>query len=106
MSEETKKKIAQTVRDYIALYPEEYKAFQAQMKTRQEDLISDYAEVEGDHVMTRALLEVPETLNWLIKHKLSDEEWDEFTKDDASKTSPGQRWFARKFPAFRVTKDV
>ncbi len=70
------------------------------------ELADNFAQVKGDHVMTRALIDMPETLHYALKTKLTDDEWKEFTDDDQSNTSPGQRWFAKTFQDFRVTSEV
>lgn len=106
MTPEIKKKITEVVKQYTTFYPEEFAAFKKQMADTQYKLNDPYGQTKGDNVITRVLVDMPETLFVLIKLKLTDDEFKKFTEDDSSKTSPGQRWFARTFPAFRVTKDV
>lgn len=91
-------KIDTAVRKYIETYPIEYQNFRKQQNFKRANLNNDWAEVNGhEGVVIRALVEYPESLNFLIKMVLDDAEFLQFREDKY------QIWFGNKFADFRVT---
>lgn len=93
--EATKKHIERIVEQYIKQFSEEYRIFQRAMDMKRSMTRDEYASVDGSDEM-RGILEMPETLSTMLIMDLNEEETEWFT------TKAGARWFARKFPAFKL----
>lgn len=97
---DTKEHIEKLVRDYTTLCQEEYGAFCASNKIKQNNTSDDFAELKGTDYLVRKLYEIPETLHTILKAQLSSEDWVWFNSQEGSK------WFAKKFKAFRAAQRV
>lgn len=86
--------------DYIKMFPEEYKLFLKHIEQLRGGLKEDFATLPGAHAIHRQLLEMPEKLSVMIGKKLDDVERASF------KEKENQRWFAREFSQFAVSKNV
>ena len=100
MSPETKTLVKEVVKEYIRVLPDEYEAFTKAQEMSRKELKDELARVKGDHVLERRLHEMPETLFFSIKARLTDEQFAEFT------TIEGNRWFAKTFISFRSGYEV
>jgi len=98
---EAKIKIEECVTEYKQVFTEEYILFkQFVIDNRKELRDEDYGSVEGDHIVERKLLEMPETFYAFLLKALTSEEFKWF------KTKTGHRWFARKFNEFCLVKKI
>ena len=102
MNQKTKAKIKGLVSSYIKLFPEEFEIVKTFIREKKEVLRNEYADMNdtGGAIMRRALYEIPDTLDAMLKQHLTEEE----LLDLSSKE--GGRWFAKNFPPFRITKDI
>lgn len=109
ISPETKLAVSSTVTDYQRLCPVEYGLFCDEQKVRRDKqatatgaLVTERKthRAIGGSVVERLVMEIPETLDGMIKLRLTDEQWTEFT------SKSGARWFARSFPHFRPIDKV
>lgn len=90
-------KITESVKQYVKLFPEEYRVFKKETATKrslQADKKLGQAKNEG--IVERLVLEVPENLDQMIQTMLSPEEWKWFISKD------GVIWFANEFESFRI----
>ena len=89
------------VKQYIRLFPQEYKDFRFGVKEKQRDLNTKFAEVKGpEEIVERLLYEVPETLWNLINMKTTADEHKWLSSKE------GAHWFAREFEHFRISSEV
>lgn len=96
---EYQEKVKLIVEEYTKLFPEEFKAFK-KAHTVELEMNKDKFASTGMDTITRKLYEIPETLFAMLKTRLSDEDWAEFT------TKQGSRWFAKSFKPFRASEKV
>lgn len=102
----TKNKIKDAVSEYIRLFPNEYAAFLASHRMKANNLQNDFAELKGSDQMVRHLVDVPETLFFIIKRNLNEQEYAWlYSLDDYKGKRAGMAWFLRAFPQFKITKD-
>lgn len=101
--ESAKKKITRCVAEYIKLFPDEYKLFQAQVKEKRGQLFNEWGEValgsQDNLAIERQLLETPEKLHYAIVRILTTEE------EKWKNSKKGIAWFMKTYPAFNVTKE-
>lgn len=96
-----KEKIEGIVDRYIEENADEFNDFKLSKRTRYENLDnSEFAKVKNSETLQVLLHEVPEVLHNMLWNELSEEEWDFYISRE------GSRWFARKFPIFRVGDKV
>jgi len=95
-----KKKIENIVSDYKTIFPKEYIAVIKLVSSKRSQQQGKFAETKGDHAIERGLYEIPETLDGLLNNNLTLEERKHY------KTKPMARWFAKRFPEFRLGKRV
>lgn len=100
MHEKTKMKIRTAVRDYIQMFPDEYRDLLNTIAIQKQNLKTDMAELDGTHAVKRALFTISEKLSVMIGKKLNQQELEYF------KTKEGGRWFADEFSQFSITKNV
>lgn len=93
-------KIRLAVEDYQRMFPDEYRDLLVQIEHQRQNLDTEMAEIKGTHVLKRGLFTVSETLSVMIGQKLDQEERVMFKELDH------QRWFAKEFPQFSITKEV
>ena len=95
-----KEEITTLTNEYIKVFPKEYESVKSLVKVKRV-LLRDpkYAKTTG-HGLERALLETPETLDGLLRVRLSEEAL------TFMKTKKGIRWFAEVFPAFRLPEKI
>lgn len=93
----TQAKIKSITLQYINIFSDEVALFNKAMQSKRQE---GTGEIQGDHVVSRAILEVPETLNNMFIMKLTEEDREFFD------TKEGVRWFAREFPIFSLVKKV
>lgn len=93
-SEEIKRSIERIVSSYTILHPEDYKLTKKAVQMKRE-LLKDpkFAQTEGD---MRAIFEVSEVLSEQLILGL------DATALAWFKTKDGGRWFANKYPEFRI----
>ena len=93
LSEVLCQKVINITNNYIKDYPVEWENFKKQMKAVRGNLKTKWAEVSGmEGVIIREILQMPETLFTLLKLKLSEVEYLEFSEDRYKK------WLAMEFP--------
>lgn len=102
IEKEVKHKITLTVQTYIELFPQEYEAVISQINRKRWDLEDDnFASIDnGNGLVQRALFEIPDTLFQMIVKGLEVDEIKQF------KGQKGSRWFAKRFPEFRIAKKL
>lgn len=88
------------VDEYKKLFPIEYAMFLKQMEMNKLNTYNKFAEIKGTDALERKLIEYPETLYTILYDKLSPEGLAWLT------TKKGARWFARKFPEFKVATKI
>lgn len=95
-------RIRLAVSDYQQMFPEDYKQLLRAIEEQKQNLKTDYAEIKetrGGSDM-RALWTIDERLSTMIGMKLTHEELIEFRKKE------NNRWFAKEFPQFAITKQI
>ena len=103
-----KDQVEELVKQYIKLFPAEYKTFLVANRKRVDDLgiSNDFAEVEGSDMVVRHLFELPEVLHYSLQRGLTDEEYDWlYSRGSYEKKTAGLAWFIKRFPQFKITKD-
>lgn len=101
-----KNRITQIVQDYIRLNPSEWKAFKKGMVAVRASIKDDeFATLEGTKY-TRALYEMPETLQMMFIKQLPEDEMIWLKAGVDSNHNQGGQWFAKAFPDFRIPKEV
>ena len=100
MTPKTKVKIRMAVKDYQDMFPNEYQGLLKVIENQRQNLKTEYAELEGTHMIKRALFTVSEKLSQMIGMKLTEAERQMFKDKEA------QRWFCREFPQFSLTREV
>lgn len=98
----TKMRIRTAVTDYQRMFPTEYQDLMKVVEFERQNLKTVYAELpetkgSGDW---RLLATISEKLAQMISMKLNDEERLLF------KERKYQRWFAKEFPQFAITKEI
>lgn len=88
------------VKDYQEMFPDEYRDLLIVIENQRQNLKSEFAEMEGTHMIKRALFTISEKLSQMIGMKLTEEERNMFKDKEA------QRWFCKEFPQFAVTKEI
>lgn len=104
--ETAKLKITKTVKDYIDLFPDEYRIFKEQvMKNRSALADENFGVASGSGNDMRALFEMPVVLHDMITNALTGDElaWFKYGGNDKRE---GGRWFATAFPAFRLPDKI
>lgn len=91
-------KVRTAVADYQRMFPGEYRALMEEIERQKQNLESEMAELKGTHMLKRGLFTVSETLSIMIAKKLDQNEQSSF------KELENQRWFAKEFPQFSLTK--
>src|SRR4051812_13208776 len=98
---EIQKKIEGVVASYKQFYPDDYIAVVREVKKKQLNLKNKFGDMTKDtDILERPLLEIPETLFFLINKILSEDEikfW---------YTIKGQHWFGKKYPEFLLTSKI
>lgn len=89
-----------SVRDYISMFPDDYKAFLLVIEEERQNLDNEMAEIKSTHAIKRGLSSVPEVLFQMIQKKLDKQEVAEF------KSVESQRWFLKEHPQFMLTKKI
>lgn len=98
--------ITQIVDNYIKLFPRDYATVVDGIELTRKTYDDDYAsaKLSGAPDM-RALFEIPVDLSEMLIMQLSEEEMEWF-KAGGLDRKEGGRWFARKFPQFRLTATI
>lgn len=91
-------KIRTAVLDYQKQFPKDYSLLVQYVDHQRKNLKDDMAEIEGTHAIRRALFTISEKLSTMIALKLTEQEALEFREKE------NQRWFAKEFPQFSLTK--
>ena len=105
MNPQLAEKIKTIVGSYERAYPEEFSAYQAQMKIYRDTLANKHASLIGTHVQERELLRLPEKLDLVLQKILTPEEH-ELIWDAKDPTAKGVVWFAKTFPQYRVPEKL
>ena len=108
---ETQDKIAKIVAQYRAIFPQEYMDVAQIAKQERLSQRTKFAEMPkgsatkggGTPYVERALIKWPLTLYNLLNMKLVDEEKSYLFSD---KDRRGIRWFAKKYPEFRIADKI
>jgi hypothetical protein len=100
MNPKTKTKIRTAVKDYFEMFPQDWELVKPEIERMRLNKVNDFAELEGNQNLKRALFSVPEKLSSMIGLKLDLEERQLFSQKEHA------RWFATEFPMFRISKDV
>lgn len=95
-----KEQITKIVRDYMRTFPAEYNAFRNSVRIKKEGQSNKFGLAKETQIELRALYDIPETLDVSMSMLLSEEalQW--------LRSKEGARWFARKFPAFKVAQEI
>lgn len=93
--------VAEICNDYKNWYPEEYTQYCKEQNKRRAVLDNVWAEVQHTDTIIRQLGELPETLYYMFKSRLSDDDFKWLFQ-----TKEGYTWFYRKFPEYLTTKSV
>lgn len=102
----TKEKIRKAVQEYVKLFPSEYEAFLNSTREKNDNKLNDWAETEQTDMLTRHLIDIPETLFFVFQKHLRQEERDWlYGKNTYQGKQQGMAWFMRAFPQFKITKD-
>lgn len=88
------------VRDYMKMFPEEYRDFLIVIQRQRDTLDNEMAEIKSTHAIKRGLSTIPEKLFQMFEKKLDKRETAEF------KSVENQRWFVTEHPQFRLSKSV
>lgn len=96
----SKMRINLAVKDYISMFPDEYKAFLIVIDEERQNLDNEMAEIKSTHAIKRGLSSMPENLFQMIQKKLDRQEVGEF------KSVESQRWFLKEHPQFMLTKNI
>lgn len=101
ISKKTMDKVSACVEDYTTLFPKEFRTVVEHIKNKRWLLDDEkFGESKENSVITRALFEIPVTLDTLIMKVLDPNEIKEF------RGLQGSRWFAQKFKMFRTADEV
>lgn len=100
ISVKSRMRVSTAVRDYIGMFPDEYRDVLRSIKIQRKNLKTDLAELEGTHGIQRALYTIPEKVHDMIVMKLDSDELARFKDKDTA------RWFVSEFPQFAVTRRV
>jgi len=104
-----KEQVEAVVKEYIKLFPAEYKNFLNATAAKVDNLgiDNDFAEVKGSDMVVRHLFDLPETLHFALQRGLTQEEYDWLYSRGAYEKSknPGLLWFMNRFPMFSITKE-
>ncbi len=93
-------KIKKLVDGYTKLFPQEFKDFCGDMKTKRDLQENKFSELKQGGSVYRALFEMPETLDTIFEMQLNDEDKVWF------KSLAGARWFAKNFKEFNVAEKI
>lgn len=88
------------VKDYFEMFPQDWELVKPEIERLRLNKVNDFAELEGNQNLKRALFSVPEKLSSMIGLKLDLEERQLFTQKENA------RWFATEFPMFRISSEV
>lgn len=90
------------VKDYISMFPDDYKLCLEEISHTKAKLDSEMAEVKKTHGqgVGRMTGQIPAKLFEMIQQKLDDRDMAEF------KTNETMRWFYNEHPQFRITQHV
>lgn len=88
------------VKDYINMFPDDYKGVLQIIAKQKAGLDSEMAETKSTHALKRLLATMPASLFEMIQKKLDVRDMAEF------KTKESQRWFYTEHPQFRVTEHI
>lgn len=100
LNQGTKGNISALVEEYKKIFPQEFYAFEQQMKRNFYEQSNDYGEIKGSDMVERKLVEYPETLYAILMQKLSQEDFVWFS------SKKGVRWLAKKHPEFKVVNKI
>lgn len=95
-----KMRVNLAVKDYIHMFPDDYKGTLELIERQKQGLDNDMAELKSTHAFKRLLGTMPVALFEMIQKKLNAREMVEF------KTKESQRWFYTEHPQFRVTEHI
>ena len=97
---DVKAKIQKAIDYYVEVFPEEFEQFKKGVAISRAKQRTKFAEAKGTDFVQRRLYEVPSTLWGAFRSAITDEElrW--------LQSKEGGRWFAKKYPVFRVTEKV
>lgn len=96
-------KIRATVKNYVALFSEEFERFKKEMQIQRSLQANKFASPDHDGVLKQHLLEVPETLDDMFQTTLSPVEWKWFINQEKD---GGVFWFAKNFKDFTIAKEI
>ena len=98
MKLDIKMKIEGIVLDYIHLFPLEFEAIKKIVKEKRDKQITKFGEMKQSGLVERATGEYPETLDGMLRQRLTNDELLEL------QTKEGMRWFYLKFKEFSLTQ--
>ena len=106
MGDDTKDKIKKMIKEYVKLFPDEYKLFIDSVRAKQQEKDTKFAEAKGSEVIDRHLFDMPESLFIALKKIMTDEEWEWlFANGQYAKDYRGIKWFMRTFKQFNISED-
>ena len=89
------------VKDYKQNFAAEYDIFHRIMQKKQANQKDDFSSLDkASTLLEQSMLEYPETLYYIFQKFLDEDDWNYFN------SKKGVRWFARRFPEFRIAKKV
>ena len=104
--EDAQIKIADAIKTYTKLFPDEFARFKTSVRAKQENLTTKWAEVEGSEAIERHLFDMPEKLYTAIKIQLTQDELDWlFATGRHRKDFTGVKWFMTTYKDFLITED-
>lgn len=96
----SKMRVNLAVKDYINMFPDEYKETLMIIQQQKDTLENEMAEIKSTHMVKRGLSTIPEKLFQMIQKKLDQREMAEF------KSLENQRWFLKENPQFKLTEHI
>lgn len=98
--------IRQIVEEYIKTFPIEWRDFKKGMSAvRAMASDEEFATLDGTKD-TRALYEMPETLQTMLIMKLEEDEMLWLKAGNAANRNEGGHWFAKTFKEFAIPKEI
>ena len=96
----TKSRIQNLVKGYKELFPNEYTMVVEAVEMQRRLQKDEFASVQHEGVIGRALIEWPEKLHSMIYDTLDSEELEYFISKECI------RWFAKTFPEFALAEKI
>lgn len=100
-----KQHIRTIVENYIQMFPQEWEAFKEGMVAVRASAADDFATLRGTKY-SRALYEMPETLQTMLILQLPEDEMIWLKSGTRSAPNAGGHWFAKTFKEFAIPAKI